>query len=97
MRAYRSYLPIVLLLVLAWIAFQIGSTFQAAMTIISIVAWLAVVGMVVYMVLIRGMRFSLFKDEDKGEESVPAVAFEPDEIVDGEVRGRVVEGEFTPK
>lgn len=97
MRVYRSYLPIVLLLILAWIAFQIGSTFQAAMTIISVVAWLAVIGMVVYMVLIRGTRFSLFKDPDKTDEAVPAVAFDVEEAGDGEVRGRMVEGTFEPK
>lgn len=97
MRAYRGYLPIVLLALLAFVAFQLGNSFKAAMTIIAIAAWLAVVGMVVYMVLIRGMRFSLFKDRDQPQEAVPAVAFEVEEVVDGEVRGKVVEGQFEPR
>lgn len=95
MRAYRSYLPFALLALLAFFAFKLGSTFERAMTIIAIAAWLAVVGMVVYMVLIRGVRFSLFKDSEEQAESVPVTAFEIEEVSeDGEVRGKVREGRF---
>lgn len=66
-RQAKSYLPFVFLVVVAWIAFQIGSTLGAIITIFAVIVWACAALMIVYMLLFRGVKFTLFADESVAE------------------------------
>lgn len=63
---------ILYLVMLAFIAFVIGDTFRQVMTVIAVLGWVTVAGLAVYMVLFRGVKFTLFKDESAEQPEVTA-------------------------
>jgi hypothetical protein len=83
MRTVRGYAPIVALAFIAFIAFTLGNSFRQAMVIVSVLGWTAVVALAVYMVLFRGMRFSIFGsgEEPPVEAGVAQFDVEPEVVV----------------
>jgi hypothetical protein len=59
----KSYLPFLVLGLLAWLSFAIGNTFGTALTIFAVLVWACIGLMVVYMLLFRGVKFTLFADD----------------------------------
>lgn len=81
----RNTAGLVLLALLAWVSFAIGSTFQTALTIFSIGIWTIAGLMAIYMIVFRGTKFTLFKDDEApgipmSEEGEDFLA--PDDSVD---------------
>jgi hypothetical protein len=63
---------IMYLVMLAFVAFMIGDTFKQAMTVIAVLGWITVAALAVYMVLFKGVKFTLFKDEAADQPQVTA-------------------------
>ncbi len=66
-RQAKSYLPFVFLVAIAWLAVQIGSTLGSIITIFAVIVWACAALMIVYMLLFRGVKFTLFADEPVAE------------------------------
>lgn len=54
---------IMYLVMLAFVAFVIGDTLKQTMTVIAVLGWITVAALAVYMVLFKGVKFTLFKDD----------------------------------
>lgn len=63
---------ILYLVMLAFVAFVLGNTFQQTMTVIAVLGWITVAALAVYMVLFKGVKFTLFKDEAADQPQVIA-------------------------
>lgn len=77
--SFRGLAPYAVFLGLAAIAYLLGNTFSTFLTIFSILIWACVAVVGAYLVLFRGMKFTLFKGDatvDAGELS-SAEGFDP--------------------
>jgi hypothetical protein len=62
-RKVGSFLPIMMLVLVAWLAIEIGNTFGQALTIFAVIIWAGIGLMVVYLLLFKGVTFQLGADE----------------------------------
>jgi len=60
MRRFGSYLPFIVLGGIAFIAYQIGNTFDTFLTIFVVLVWALAGLLIVYMVLFRNVKLTLF-------------------------------------
>ena len=81
----RNTAGLIVLAALAWLAFEIGNSFQQALTIFSIMAWVGAGILATYMILFRGMKFTLFKEN----EVVPVAQAHEFDVIDGFAPGDV--------
>jgi hypothetical protein len=88
-RRYRSQAPLAVFGLMVWLAFTLGHTIGKALVIVMIASWALAAIMMVYMVLFRNMKLSLFRDDPEPE------SFRDVEFVEEEPQGRVVEGDTT--
>lgn len=58
-----SFLPIMLLALVAWLAIKIGNTFGQALTIFAVMVWAGVGLLAVYLLLFKGVSFQFGADE----------------------------------
>lgn len=65
---------LVFLVILALLAFWLGKTFDRALTLLMIMSWTCAFCFFVYLILFKGMKFTLFKQE--GPEHAPVEAFD---------------------
>lgn len=70
MRRFGSYLPFIALGGIAFIAYQLGSTFGAFMTIFAVITWAVAGLLLVYMVLFRDVKLSLFSSDPAAPQPV---------------------------
>lgn len=68
-----SFLPIMLLALVAWLAIKIGNTFGQALTIFAVMVWAGVGLLAVYLLLFKGVSFQF------GAEEAPVAPVAPGE------------------
>jgi len=91
-RQAKSYLPFAFLGLIAWIAVTIGDTFGTIITIFAVMVWACAALMIVYMLLFRGVKFTLFADD-----AVPETVYVDEDGVLGSQRDPVIVDRVVPE
>ena len=85
----RSYLPILYLVAICGVAFAVGDSFGAVLTIIGVIAWTSVCLMLIYMFLFKDFMARIresWNEDSEEEDDVVVVAAVAEKIEGSDAR-----------